>query len=90
MVLLASWLEPTGVTFGDSWDVVDMFAGAGRIARMARETGQQAVALDILYSKNSHCFDINEDAGFVFLAEVFTFHPTIIEWKIDIDMILFF
>lgn len=80
MVLLASWLEPTGVTSGD-WDVVDLFAGAGRIARLARMTGQKSVALDILYSQNPHSFDINEDAGFAFLDLVFTCQPTIIEMK---------
>ncbi|CAL1163803.1 unnamed protein product [Cladocopium goreaui] len=46
-----------------------MFAGAGRIARMARQAGQKAVALDIVYSSHSHCFDINEDAGFALAAK---------------------
>lgn len=67
MVLLISWLDPSIFTFGSHVEVVDMFAGAGRIARMARQSGQKAVALDLTYSSHSHCFDINEDAGFAFL-----------------------
>ena len=67
VVLLISWLHPSIFTFGSHVEVVDMFAGAGRIARMARQSGQRAVALDIAYSSHSHCFDINEDAGFAFL-----------------------
>lgn len=67
VVLLISWLDPSIFTFGSHVEVVDMFAGAGRIARMARQAGQKAVALDIVYSSHSHCFDINEDAGFAFL-----------------------
>lgn len=72
VVLLISWLDPSIFTFGSHVEVVDMFAGAGRIARMARQAGQKAVALDLVYSSHSHCFDINEDAGFAFL------HPNII------------
>lgn len=66
--MLISWLDPAIFTFENKWDVVDMFAGDGRIARMARRSGQRSVALDLLYSQNTHCFDINEDAGFVLLA----------------------
>lgn len=65
MVLMLSWLEPSAFSFGDQWQVVDLFAGAGRIARLARASGQKAVAHDLLYSDNRHCFDMNESAGFL-------------------------
>ena len=52
----------------DTWDVVDLFVGAGRIARMARQSGQRSVALDLQYHPNSHCFNINEDAGMLLLS----------------------
>ena len=67
LVLLISWLEPNAFPKGGTWEVVDLFAGAGRIARMARQSGQRSVALDLQYSSNSHCFNINEDAGMLLL-----------------------
>ena len=63
MVLLVSWLR--NFELRNKWDVVDMFAGAGRIARLARACGDHSVALDRDYSTNPHAFDINESAGFV-------------------------
>ena len=67
MVLLTSWLVPVPLTVGGELTVVDLFAGEGRIARLARATGQDAVALDLLYSSNTRCFDINEEPGFLSL-----------------------
>ena len=67
LVLLISFLQPATFAFGDQWDVVDLFAGHGRIARLARQSGQRSVALDLLYSNNAHSFDINEDAGLLLL-----------------------
>ena len=68
IVLLLTWLEPPAFRFGIRWDVVDMFAGAGRIARLGRRSGLRTVALDREYSENPHSFDINESAGFLCLA----------------------
>lgn len=68
VILLISWLEPGLFQFQNRWDVVDTFAGAGRIARLARMSGQAAVALDLQYHPKSHVFDINENGGFVLLA----------------------
>ena len=67
MVLLSSWLVPSPLTVRGQLDVVDLFAGEGRIARLGRATGQHALALDLLYSSNTRCFDINEEPGFLFL-----------------------
>ena len=70
MVLLVSWLVPAPLTVGGQLNVVDLFAGEGRIARLARATGQHAIALDLLYSSNARCFDINEEPGFLFLDHI--------------------
>lgn len=56
--------------FRSQWDLVDMFAGAGRIARLGRRSGLRTVALDRDYSPNRHAFDINESAGFLQLARL--------------------
>lgn len=69
LVLLVSFLDHDALDLDDRWDVIDMFAGAGRVARMARQSGRRAVALDVIYSQNPHSFDINEDAGFLLLAQ---------------------
>lgn len=54
--------------FQNRYDVVDLFAGAGRIARGGRVLGQSTAALDIEYHPNPRVFDINSDAGFAFLV----------------------
>ena len=48
-------------------DLVDVFAGAARCAKVARAMGLEASALDLSYSKNQKVFDINENGGFSLL-----------------------
>jgi len=77
-VLLASWILPSSHlqtdpsvlpdTSAGTWDVIDLFAGAGRIARLSRRVGMKSCAMDISYHKNHRCFDLNESPGFVLLA----------------------
>ena len=51
--------------FGDRWDVVDLFAGHARIARMARQCGMSACAHDYEYGGHKRVFDINSPSGFL-------------------------
>ena len=94
-MLLVSWLQPHAQTncpdlLQDSsrnWDIVDLFAGAGRIARLSRKVGMKACAMDIGYHTNKRVFDLNESPGFVLLAfelytgvsiEFFMFGPPVV------------
>ena len=65
-ILLCLWLSPGASP--REWGVVDLFAGEARIARMARQRGENACAMDINYHKDSHIFDVNSARGFVFLG----------------------
>lgn len=71
MVMLLFWMSPALPPAPCPWQVVDLFAGKGRIARMARLSGQPACAMDIEYHQNPRIFDINSEPGFAFLS----FHP---------------
>ena len=53
--------------FCNHYDMLDFFAGAGRMARGGRVVGYRAAAFDISYHPNSRVFDINSDAGFACL-----------------------
>ena len=61
--------------FEDKWDVVDLFAGEARIARMGRRAGLRTCAHDInyTYGKRKKVFDINSPGGFLFLWLLFQF-----------------
>ncbi len=50
-------------------DAIDSFAGAARVARVARALGYRSVALDRDYHKNPRVFDFNESAGFTLLVQ---------------------
>ena len=50
-------------------DVIDSFAGAARVARVARACGYRASALDIGYHSNPNVFDINQASGFSLLDQ---------------------
>ena len=54
--------------FENKYDIVDFFAGAGRLARGGRLLGQSCAALDIGYNENPRVFDINSDPGFLLLT----------------------
>ena len=64
---MVSWLD--NFDFKNQYDIVDFFAGAGRLARGGRMVGHNSVALDIEYHPNSKVFDINTEAGFAFLVQ---------------------
>ena len=65
-VLLVVCME--GFSFEDKFDICDFFAGAGRLARGGRFLGRSCAACDIGYHDNPRVFDINSDAGFLFLT----------------------
>ncbi len=66
IILLLSWTD--FYKGRDHLDVLDTFAGDARVARVARNLGFKAAALDIGYHRNTRVFDINESPGFVFLV----------------------
>lgn len=66
IILLLSWTD--FYKDRDHLDAIDCFAGAARVAKVARAFGHKAVALDIGYHPNSRVFDVNSDAGFSLLA----------------------
>ena len=72
MILLVSWLDiPFSNTDGD-YQVLEFFAGVGRVAALSKKYGYKSCALDISYgqdrfqSANKRSpLDINSDAGLV-------------------------
>ena len=77
---MAYWVEPgLGFEFPKSVEVVEFFAGKGRIASMAHLMGYEARAADLLYDspptgESTHsglpkrsCFDMCGEAGLVYL-----------------------
>ena len=69
LVILIGFLEPMEPT-SPQYQVVDFFAGAGRIASAARAMGESTAAFDIGYHSNPRVFDINSPPGFVFLGSI--------------------
>lgn len=64
-VLMVTFLDD--FEFLNHYDLLDFFAGAGRMARGGRVLGYHGAAFDISYHPNSRVFDINSDAGFACL-----------------------
>ena len=60
-------MEPAEFFPDFSFDVLDFFAGAARVARAARVLGMNAASFDIGFHENPRVFDINSSAGFVLL-----------------------
>ncbi len=72
LVLLTSYL--------DLWDddpqyeVIELFAGASRITRLAKSLGLSACGHDITFDDGKKsCFNLLEDAAFVFLRYLVLF-----------------
>ena len=66
LVLLVSWLSYANLDC-ESYDVVEMFAGAAQIARASRVCGNRAVAVDLSYENNisrKGGMDLTTPAGF--------------------------
>ena len=79
LVLLVSFLD-LPIKFGDERQVLEFFAGVGRIAALAKFCGYKSSALDIRYGEERYQkagkrspMDINSNAGLVWLVGVFLF-----------------
>ena len=78
LVLMTTWLD--GVKLSGKFDVIEYFAGVGRITRLACARKYKVAAFDLGYgapissghrnkrkSKKKSCMDIKGSAGFVYL-----------------------
>lgn len=73
LVLLASWTQlPPEQDIAEGYEVIELFAGKSRIAKLAHSIGLQAAAHDIMFDqdfttkkKSKSAMDINEPAGFL-------------------------
>ena len=63
LVVLCSQLQ---MDFDKRYQIVESFAGLGRIARWAKAKGYRSAFYDIAYDTDG-AMDINGDAGFAFL-----------------------
>ena len=52
----------------DCYDVLEIYAGHARVARLGRALGLETAALDDSYDPEKKSMNINTDAGFLFLA----------------------
>lgn len=78
-VLLTAWLDLPDM---GQFQVVEFFAGRARISKMCSRLGLRTGSFDITYDKAGNwstrnglpkrsCFDMNSDAGFLFLVLLF-------------------
>lgn len=78
-MLLTWWLElPKD---GEAYQVLEFFAGVGRIASMSRYAGFRSAAVDIEYGKSTGKrarppMDLNSNAGLMSLASISGVHLT--------------
>ncbi len=80
MILLASWTHlPADSGISSGYQVIEMFAGQKRVAKLGKAIGLVTCAHDILYDKSftpkrkrsqKSSMDINDSAGFLFLEWV--------------------
>ena len=72
LVMLVAWLDGAprlaDGTCPQSYDILDFFAGAGRLARAGRRCGETTAAFDIGYHHNRRVFDMNSSSGFALLV----------------------
>ena len=66
IIILLSWT--TAYAGRDAYDLIDLFAGAARVARATRAAGMKAAALDLNYHRKPQTFSINASAGFLCLS----------------------
>ena len=55
----------------NDYDIIELYAGRARIARMAKAAGFQAVATDKNYDTSGNCrsaLQLNENSGFALLG----------------------
>lgn len=80
VVLLCSWLKFAKV--GDQWDLIEYFAGKGRISTLGAKMGLRVASFEILHESEvpyrrrrfkpfprRRPMDMNGEAGFAFLGE---------------------
>lgn len=74
LVLLVWWLD-IPKNYDAPYQVIEYFAGVGRIAKLAQHVGYKAARVDIEYSKavgqrlrKRSPMDLNSDAGLVYQA----------------------
>ena len=81
VVLLVGYLSLVDVT-KSQYQIIELYAGERRLARLASELGQSCAAVDKAYDpegdnrKRNNCMDINTSGGFTspnFLGELLTF-----------------
>ena len=72
LILYIGQLNLTDLNRSD-WEVIEYFAGARRLCKLAHGLGCKSVAMDKTYDdgdnkKKNNCMDINTSAGFVHLS----------------------
>ena len=73
-LMLACWLKRAPPFAGKAWDVIEMFAGTGKISRLAAASGWHALAHDMAYDRSAqapgqhNAMDLNTSAGFMLLG----------------------
>ena len=65
MVIMLAYMKESFIAKRDHYQVLDVFSGAARIAKLAAGLGLGTAAID---KEASDLLDINTAAGFVFLA----------------------
>ena len=77
LVLLISWMEDPEVVNKKNIQVIEFFAGVGRIAQISEHMGYQSVAHDLEYGKGiakrtgkRNSMDLNSNAGFVLAVKL--------------------
>lgn len=77
LILLVHWLDLPPQA--DAYEVLELFAGVGRIAALSKYAGYKSAAVDLDYSKETwerqgkrSPMDINGGAGLVFPECIFT------------------
>ena len=72
LLLMLCWLQEPPAFMHRQYDIVEMFAGKGRICRLAEAAGYWALAHDLAYHKPkpgaNNAMDINGKAGYLLLA----------------------
>lgn len=86
LILLVWWLDLPPQ--GDPYQVIEMFAGVGRIAGLSKFAGFKSAAIDIEYAKERwervgkrSPMDINSDAGLLSRVCITVFFQSGALWK---------
>lgn len=73
LVLLVWWMDIPGQQPTEPYQVIEFFAGVGRIAALAKHCGYKSAAIDLTYGQDVGArmgkrspMDLNSNAGMVF------------------------